>query len=306
VALTEDELRRRSGELAQERTSTVHLLEDVARAERVRTRFSQLLVSRANLRRLLELPVGVTACVFNLDGVLLGSAALHAAAWAETFDPFLLERSERTHGCFAPFDRFAPFDPQRDYWRHIHAKPRLDGVRDFLASRGISLPEGRPEDAAGAATVHGLANRKRDGLLRRLEDRGVDAYEGSRRYLETAREAGLRCAVVSASANAEAMLAQAGLAPLLQGRVDGTAIVAERLHRSPAPDILLAACARLGVEPASAAAFVTSAPAVTAARTAGFRLIVGVDQHGGAALTAAGADLVIGGLAELLDGAVSR
>jgi HAD superfamily hydrolase (TIGR01509 family) len=137
--------------------------------------------------------------------------------------------------------------------------------------------------------VHGLANRKREALLRRLEQHGVDAYAGSRRYLEAARDAGLGCAVVSASAHTDALLARAGLAPFVRERVGG----------KPAPELLLPACSRLGVDPGEAAAFVTSAAGVAAARAAGFRLVVGVDAHGGEAL--AGADVVAAGLAELLE-----
>src|SRR5215217_4548500 len=152
--------------LASERGSTVELLEEVARVERSHATFAELLVSRPNLKGLLGLPAAVTACVFNLDGVLVGSAALHAAAWAATF-------VERTGG------QFAPFNARVDYGRHIHGKPRLDGVHAFLASRGISLAAGTPDDPPAAETVHGLANRKRQALLRRIEEQGVSAFDGS-------------------------------------------------------------------------------------------------------------------------------
>jgi HAD superfamily hydrolase (TIGR01509 family) len=299
--LGDAEARELAGRLTLERASTVRLLEDVARAERARGRFSQLLVSRANLRRVLGLPGGVTACVFNLDGVLIGSAGLHAAAWAEAFDPFLLAHAERAGGLFAPFDRFAPFDPRTDYQEHMHGRPRLDGVRSFLASRGISVPEGTPPDPAEAETVHGLAKRKHEALMRRLERDGVKAFERSRHYLESARQAGVRCAVVSASASTEAILAHAGLAALVDERVDGTAIVAERLRPRPAPDIVLAACRLLDVPPDRAAAFETSAAGVAAGRAAGCCFVVGVDPSGREALRAAGADLVVGALSELLE-----
>jgi beta-phosphoglucomutase-like phosphatase (HAD superfamily) len=264
--LAKAEARELASRLTLERASTVRLLEDVARAERVGAGFSQLLVSRASLRRRLGLPTGVTACVFNLNGVLIGSAELHAAAWAEALDPFLLAHSERTGGLFAPYDRFAPFDPRTDYREHISAKPRLEGARSLLASRGISVPEGTPADPAGAETVHGLAKRKHEALMRRLERDGVKAVERSRHYLESARQAGMRCAVVSASASTEAILAHAGLAALVDERVDGATIVAERLRPRPAPDIVLAACRLLDVPPDRAAAFETSAAGVVAAR----------------------------------------
>jgi beta-phosphoglucomutase family hydrolase len=273
----------------------VQLLEEVARAERVPAEFSHLLVSRGNLKRLLGLPSVVTACVFNLDGVLIGSAALHAAAWAETFDEFILARIERTGGMFAPFN------PRIDYEEHMHGRPRLEGVRAFLASRGISLPEGEAKDPAGAETVRGLANRKKEALLRLIERHGVSAFEGSRRYLEIARAAGLGCAVVSASAHTDMILERAGLAQLIEQRVDGNTIVGERLRSKPAPDILLAACERLGVRPEQAAVVETSPAGVAAGRACGFALVIGVDAGGRAeALREQGADLVVTGLAELL------
>jgi beta-phosphoglucomutase-like phosphatase (HAD superfamily) len=295
-SLRGDELRGRRGRLAGERASTVELLERAARTEGVPGGFSHLLVSRSNLRRLLALPSRVTACVFNLDGVLLGSAAVHAAAWTETFDEFIIARIERTGG------RFAPFNPHVDYPRHIHARPRLEGVRAFLASRGISLPEGDPGDPPGAETVHGLASRKRQALLRRLDEQGLRAFDGSKRYLELARDAGIGCAVVSASATTGTILERASLSHLISARVDGDTIVSEALRPRPAPDILLAACRLLDVAPGRAAAFETSAAGVVAARAAGFELVVGVDAAGHAApFLDEGADLVTTGLHELLE-----
>jgi HAD superfamily hydrolase (TIGR01509 family) len=244
----------------------------------------------------LGLPPRIDACVFNLDGVLIGSASLHAAAWTETFDELISRRLERTRG------RFAPFNPRVDYPAHMHGRPRLEGVRGFLASRGIRLPEGEPDDAPGSETVYGLANRKNQALLRLLDERGVQAFEGSRRYLELARDAGIRCAVVSASANAETLLERAGLSDLIQACIDGNAIVAERLAARPSPAILLAACRRLGVEADHAAVFETSAAGIAAGRAGGFELVVGVDRTGDSgALRDNGASRVIGGLPELLD-----
>jgi HAD superfamily hydrolase (TIGR01509 family) len=295
-SLTAQERRELGARLSSERALTVKLLDDVARVQRQRTRFSHLLVPRSNLRRVLGLPATVNACVFNLDGVLIGSAALHEAAWAETFDPFILARIERTHG------RFAPFNPRTDYPHHIHGKPRLDGVRAFLASRGISLPEGRAGDPPGAETVHGLANRKHEALLRRIEAQGVRAFDGSRRYLQTARDAGVHRAVVSASANTGMILERAGLSGLIEATVDGNTIAAEHLRSKPAPDTLLAACARLGVEPQHAAAFETTLAGVAAARAGDFKLVIAVDQAGNTdRLRERGADLVIPGLAELFE-----
>jgi beta-phosphoglucomutase family hydrolase len=287
------ELAAERNRLAAERDSTLRLLRELAREQGVSARFLHL-TPRREARRLLGLPSGVTACVFNLDGVLIGSATLHAAAWTQTFDEFIWARTERTGG------RFAPFNPRTDYHRHMHGKPRLEGVRAFLASRGISLPEGSPEDPPGAETVHGLARRKNEALRRRIDEHGVTAYEGSVHYLETAREVGVRTAVVSASANTETILERAGVASLIDGCVDGNTMLAEHLRAKPAPDTLLAACRQLGVEPQAAAAFETSPAGVAAARAAGFALVVGVETFGYArALQAQGADRLVPSLADL-------
>jgi beta-phosphoglucomutase-like phosphatase (HAD superfamily) len=238
----------------------------------------------------------VLACVFNLDGVLISSAALHAAAWTETFDEFISRRIDRTGG------RFAPFNARIDYYKHMHGRPRLEGVRAFLASRGIRLPEGDPGDQPGTESAHGLANRKRQALLRRLDQAGPMAFAGSQEYLELARDAGLRRAIVSASANARASLDRSGLAGLIEECVDGNTMAAEDLRAKPAPDTLLAACRQLGVEPQHSAVFETTVAGVAAAKSAGFELIIGVNTDGQAkALREEGADLVIGGLAEFLD-----
>ena len=294
--LPEHQLHEHAIRLAGERAQVTSLLDALARDQHVKARFSRLRLPPWEARRLLGLGPDVAACIFNLDGVLIGSAAAHAAAWAVTFDELISRRIERTGG------QFAPFNPGVDYTRHIHGKPRLDGVRAFLASRGIRLPEGDPRDAPGAETVHGLANRKRDVLLRLLDEHAPAAFEGSRQYLEIARDAGLRIAVVSASANTHRILEGAALADLIEGIVDGDAMVAEHLRPKPAPDTLLAACRQIGSEPRSSAAFETTPAGVAAARAAGFELVVGVEGITRPdELRAAGADIVIASLAELLD-----
>jgi HAD superfamily hydrolase (TIGR01509 family) len=293
------ERHERARRLAAEVAPTQELLQVLARNLHDRSGVLPLVASPLEARHLLGLPLEVAACVFNLDGVLIGSAALHADSWTETFDTFLMARIERTGG------KFAPFNPRFDYAEHLHARPRLDGVRSFLASRGIRLPEGEPSDPPGAETVNGLANRKNQTLLRRLEERGVTAFAGSRSYLDLAHEAGVRCAVVSASANTAAILERAGLADLVDERVDGTTMLRERLRVKPAPDALLAACRRLGVDPSRAAAFETTRAGVAAGRKAGFDLIVGVDGAVGAdpadSLRAEGADVVVSGIDDLLE-----
>src|SRR5439155_13787520 len=172
----------------------------------------------------------------------------------------------------------------------------------FLASRGISLPEGRPDDAPEAETVQGLANRKKAALLRHLDEQGLKAFEGARTYLELAREADVRCAVLSASANTAMILERAGLTTFVDVCVDGNTIAAEQLRAKPAPDMLLEACRRLGVEPRETAVFETSAAGVAAARAGGFELVVAGDRVGRSkVLTDEGATIVVSGLDEILD-----
>lgn len=293
------ERHERARQLSAEVAPTQELLEALAHDVHGHDGVLPLVVSPLEARRLLGLPHEILACVFNLDGVLIGSAAIHADAWRETFDEFISRRIERTRG------EFAPFNPRIDYVEHLHAKPRLDGVRSFLASRGIRLPDGSASDMPGAETVNGLANRKNQALLRRLEEHGVHAFAGSRSYLDLAHEAGLRCAVVSASANTETILARAGLSDLVDERVDGTTIRQEHLQVKPAPDTLLAACRRLGIEPSRTAAFETTRAGVLAGRTAGVDLVVGVDGATGAdrgdVLRGAGADIVVSGIGDLLE-----
>lgn len=245
---------------------------------------------------MLGLPDGVVACLFDLDGVLTDTAAVHNKAWKETFDAFLRERADTTGGSFTPFD------PDSDYLDYVDGKPRADGVRDFLASRGITVPDGDPDDPPEATTVAGLGRRKNDLLLRRIHDDGVTVFDGSRRYLEAAREAGFRRAVVSSSANTEAVLEVTGLAPLVEVRVDGVTIRERNLAGKPAPDTFLLAAQMLDVAPAAAAVFEDALAGVAAGRAGAFGLVVGVDRSGQAdALHDHGADRVVTDLAELLD-----
>jgi HAD superfamily hydrolase (TIGR01509 family) len=293
--LPANELHDRAALLEAERDLTTVLLQALAQDEPASRQMWPLTFSPWDARQLLGLPEGLDACVFNLDGVLIGSASIHRTAWTETFDEFIRRRIERTGG------RFAPFNPRVDYPQHIHGKPRLDGVRAFLASRGISLREGEPGDPPGLETVHGLANRKNQLLLRQLDAHGVKAFEGSRRYLEIARDAGLKRAVVSASANTQTILERSGLADLIDESVDGHTIAAEQLRPKPAPDTLLAACRLLGVDPQRAAAFETTPAGIASARAAGFRFVIGVNGTRLAdALRTEAADLVVSGPAELL------
>jgi HAD superfamily hydrolase (TIGR01509 family) len=294
--LSGDALRDWNHRLNDERTTTARLLEALAHDRHAKHMLVRLVAAPWEAKRLLGLPAEVAACVFNLDGVLMGSASMHAEAWRETFDELLSGHVDQLGG--PP----VPFSVRVDYPRHIHDRPRLEGVRDFLTSRGIVVPEGSESDPPGAETVHGVANRKNELLLTTLHEHGLTAYEGARLYLALARDAGMRCAVVSASANARTMLAQTGLSDLVDECVDGPAMLAEALHRKPAPDTLLAACERLGVEPNRSAAFETTVDGIDAARSGGFAIIVGVDQSGErGALRARGADLVVADLGEVIE-----
>ena len=244
---------------------------------------------------MLGLPDGVTACLFDLDGVLTDTAAVHNRAWTQTFDEFLRRRSEATG------EPFVPFDPGADYNAHVDGKKREDGVRAFLASRGVVLDEGTPDDPPAADTVWGVGNRKNELLLATLERDGVEVYEGSRRYLQAATDAGLRRAVVSSSANTAQVLEVTGLGAFVEVRVDGLTARARSLPGKPAPDTFLAAAADLGVPPEQCAVFEDALAGVQAGRAGRFGHVVGVDRVGQAeALRAQGADVVVQDLEELL------
>jgi beta-phosphoglucomutase family hydrolase len=243
----------------------------------------------------LGLPEGVLACLFDLDGVLTDTAAVHAVAWQHTFDEFLRERQGQA---------FQPFDKESDYDRYVDGKPREDGVRDFLASRDITLPEGDPDDPATALTVHGLGNRKNEELTRRIAEDGVKVFEGSRRYLQAAQQAGLRRVVVSSSANTALVLRTTGLDRYVEGRIDGVTLAERHLPGKPKPDSFLAGAELAGVSPDKAAVFEDALAGVAAGRAGRFRYVVGVDRVGQATeLREHGADVVVQDLAELLDGA---
>lgn len=245
---------------------------------------------------MLGLPDRVKACLFDLDGVLTQTAKVHAAAWEEMFDGYLRARAEREGGEFVPFDAVA------DYDSYVDGKPRYDGVRSFLQSRGIGLDEGSPGDAAGAESVCGLGNRKNEIVQRVIEQQGVQPYAGSVRYVRAVRDAGLHRAVVSSSANCEKILVAAGIDDLFEQRIDATVADREHLKGKPAPDSFLAGARALGVEPGEAVVFEDALAGVAAGRAGGFAYVVGVDRAGqAAALRQHGADIVVTDLADLLD-----
>jgi beta-phosphoglucomutase family hydrolase len=245
---------------------------------------------------MLGLPDAVTACLFDLDGVLTQTAKVHDRAWKQTFDEYLKARAQKTG------EAFKEFDAEEDYNEYVDGKPRYDGVRSFLASRGIELPEGAPSDPPEAETICGIGNRKNDLVLQLIRNDGVEPYEGSVRFAKAARDAGLRRAVVSSSANCKDVLIAAGIEDLFEARVDGVTIDEQHLKGKPAPDTFLAGARAVGVEAADAAVFEDALAGVAAGRAGNFGIVIGVDRVGQAdELRSHGADVVVKDLAELVD-----
>ena len=245
---------------------------------------------------MLGLPEGITTLLFDLDGVLTKTAIVHNAAWKKMFDAYLKERSERTG---EPFREFT----QDDYEAYVDGKPRADGVRSFLESRGIELAAGSPGDPPSAETVAGLGNRKNELVLKVMAEQGVEAYPGSVKYVDAARDAGLHRAVVSSSANCEQALEAAGIADRFEARVDGKTIEQEHLKGKPAPDTFIAGAKRLGTDPSHAAVFEDALAGVQAGRAGNFGFVVGVnrgDDEQRRGLKEHGADIVVDDLEELL------
>ena len=245
----------------------------------------------------LDLPAAITALLFDLDGVLTKTAAVHDKAWKQMFDAFLKQRAA------ANGEDFKPFDSGFDYNEYVDGKPRYDGVRSFLESRGIELSEGDPDDPPAAETVCGLGNRKNELVLKLIEEDGVEPYAGSVAFVKAARAAGLRRAVVSSSANCQEVLEAAGIEDLFEERIDGKVADEKHLKGKPAPDTYLAGAAALGVEPAAACVFEDAVSGVEAGHAGDFGHVVGVDRVNHAdALREHGADVVVKDLAELIEG----
>ncbi|MGW5349581.1 HAD family hydrolase [Streptomyces sp. NPDC004031] len=239
------------------------------------------------------LPDGIRACLFDLDGVLTPTALVHAAAWKDTFDAVLrtIEGPD-----------FQPFDATADYDTYVDGRPRADGVRSFLSSRGIELPEGEEDDPPELNTVHGVGNRKNVLVLEKIREEGVAPYPGSVRYLEAVRAAGLRTAVVSSSANCRDVLVAAGIEQLLDVRIDGNVARERGLRGKPKPDTYLEAASDLGFGPDESAVFEDALVGMDAGRAGRFGRVVGVDRTGQAEeLRRHGADVVVTDLAELLE-----
>lgn len=239
---------------------------------------------------MIGLPEHITACLFDLDGVLTGTAELHRAAWKETFDPLLAKHGQE------------PFT-EADYNNYVDGRPRFDGVRAFLLSRGIELPEGAPDTPPSDDTVQGVGNRKNELVQQIITERGVNPYPGSVRYLEAARKAGLRIGVVTSSANGKAVLDAAELSKYVEARVDGVVITERKMKGKPAPDSFLAGAKALDTAPANAAVFEDALSGVQAGKAGHFGYVVGVDRVGQAdELRAHGADVVVTDLVQLLEG----
>jgi beta-phosphoglucomutase family hydrolase len=235
---------------------------------------------------MLKLPEGITALLFDLDGVVTQTAKLHSAAWKEMFDAFLRERAEQTG---EPFEEFTP----SDYDRYVDGRPRLDGVRTFLAARGIE-----PDDEL----VRRLGDRKNELVLKLIRERGVDVYDSSIDLIKEAQREGLRRAVVSSSANTREVLKSVGIEDLFEAVVDGLVAQREGLPGKPAPDTFLAGARALGAEPAQAVVFEDALAGVEAGRAGGFGYVVGVDRTGQRdALAEHGADIVVDDLSELIE-----
>jgi beta-phosphoglucomutase-like phosphatase (HAD superfamily) len=300
--LPEEELEVHERHLRNEYATAAAELRRFALDEGLSVELAEPFLPRGRARRALALPKAIEACVFELDDVLVASGALHRHAWARALNELLSAHSETAIGRTIPPE---PFDPVRDYAEHIEGLPRLDGVRAFFASRGIRLPEGTPDDPPGAETVNGIANRKSELLGALLEQAGVRAFDGARHYLEVGRDAGLSCAVVSASAHTHEILERSGLADLIAASIDADAIESAHLRNHPAPDRLLAACRALGVDPQRAAAFETSRAGVEAARAANLGYVIAIDPSGDPVrlgkLRLAGANVTVTGLAELIE-----
>jgi beta-phosphoglucomutase family hydrolase len=241
---------------------------------------------------MLGLPDDTVACLFDLDGVLTKTAVVHARAWKQTFDGYLKRREG---------EDFKPFDKVKDYDEYVDGLPRYDGVRNFLKSRNIELPEGSPDDSPDQETICGIGNRKNNLVLKLIKEDGVEAYEGSVRFVKAVRDAGIRRAVVSSSANCRDVLIAAGIDDLFEARIDGKTIDEQHLKGKPAPDTFLAGARALNAPAERAVVFEDALAGVQAGRAGRFGYVVGVDRVGQAqALREHGASVVVEDLSELL------
>jgi len=236
------------------------------------------------------------AVLLDLDGVITDTAGIHAACWKQMFDEYLQKQATQRG------EAFHPFDIATDYRLYVDGKPRYDGVRDFLKSRGIELPEGSPDDPPQAETVGGLGNRKNDLVNKIIEDKGVEPYEGSVELIHQLRHQEFKLAVVTSSQNCTVVLKAAKLDGVFDAQVDGNMIHARHLAGKPAPDTFLMGAKLLGVEPGRAVVIADALSGVEAGSAGGFGLVIGVARKGNAEeLRRHGAHLVVNDLGELVD-----
>ena len=241
------------------------------------------------------LPATVHACLFDLDGVLTSTAGLHAEAWKATFDAFLAHRDPE------PGEEDKPFDMVTDYREYVDGRLRDEGVRTFLASRHISLPEGSPEDPPGGGSVHALARSKDERFLQLMDERGVSTFPGSIDFVRAARAVDLRTAVVSASTHTTNVLASTGITDLFDVIVDGITAAERHLAGKPSPETYLSAASDLHMSAGECAVFEDAVSGVQAGKAGSFGIVVGVDRGGNReALLENGATIVVDDLSELL------
>jgi alpha,alpha-trehalase len=235
----------------------------------------------------------IDAVIFDMDGVITDTATTHADAWTRLFDDFLRDHATRTGEPFVPFS-------SQDYLAHVDGKPRLDGVRDFLTSRGIDLPEGTPDDPPEATTVHGLGKRKNGFFLAEITEHGVQRYETTVALIRALHNRGVRTGLISSSRNAVQVLTAADALDLFESKVDGVDAARRGLPGKPDPAVFIAAAADLGATPDRSVVVEDAVSGVQAGRAGGFALVIGVDRGGNAeALADSGADVVVADLAEV-------
>ena len=237
------------------------------------------------------------AVLFDLDGVLTATAKVHDAAWKKTFDAYLKERADKNN------EPFKPFDADEDYSQYVDGKPRYDGVKSFLESRGIHLPYGDPSDPPEAETICGIGNRKEELVIKTLKTEGVEVYEGSVAWVKELRQNGIKTAVVSSSKNCQTVLQAGGIDGLFDVRVDGHVVEDQKLPGKPAPDTYLHAAALLDAKPARAVVVEDALSGVQSGRNGHFGLVIGVNRIGpehADALRKNGADIVVNDLKEML------
>ncbi len=243
------------------------------------------------LPKLLEL--GLIGFIVDLDGVVTHTASVHATAWKTLFDEYLKSVAEKRG------EPFVPFDIDADYVGHVDGKPRYNGVRDFLASRGITLEWGDVSDPSDRETVCGLGNRKNDLFVETIKTRGADTFPSTITLLKTMKANGVRLGVVTSSRNCDLVLGSVGLTDLFEVQVDGIYAADNGLPGKPAPDTFVRACDLMGISPADCAAVEDAVVGVQACRAGGFKLVIGVNRGvGQQALLDGGADVVVDDLGE--------